>query len=181
MSRSILDLVVLGFLGARWAHLARTSDAGDWAHELRHLEWQVIGLGASYAAAFILWAVGAVAGALQPVSLSAVVGTSALTVGASLRIAGQRALGPAFSWHSWPRADRLVTSGVYRWLRHPLLLGYALETVGLLLAGDTNPAVGFAVVGVLGISLAGQIVREQRALLVRFGDEWREYARARWL
>jgi protein-S-isoprenylcysteine O-methyltransferase Ste14 len=74
------------------------------------------------------------------------------------------------------REHELVTSGPYRWVRHPL---YALATVAFVSLGIVAanwflilmPLIGVAAVRVLVIP------REENELIKRFGDAYREYQR----
>ena len=81
----------------------------------------------------------------------------------------------AFLGNVEPVADRLITTGPYRLVRHPLYLGMFVATIGL--------AVAFrSLLGML-ISLAVFIPAglwrariEEEALTRRFGVEWGDYA-----
>lgn len=63
-------------------------------------------------------------------------GLALFAAGAALRVWCMRALGA--SWNARARVDptlAVVSTGPYRWLRHPNYLGVLLEAVGLPLAG----------------------------------------------
>jgi protein-S-isoprenylcysteine O-methyltransferase Ste14 len=68
----------------------------------------------------------------------------------------------------------LVTSGPYRWVRHPLYLtGLALFlSVGLMAANGF--LLLWTVIALLGIRLV-VVPREEAALVLKFGDEYRRY------
>ena len=71
------------------------------------------------------------------------------------------------------RVHTLVTSGPYRWVRHPLYTATALTVVGnsLTAANWFLLAVGALVFTVMVIRTR----REEKFLLDRFGDAYREY------
>jgi protein-S-isoprenylcysteine O-methyltransferase Ste14 len=73
---------------------------------------------------------------------------------------------------------RLVTGGVYRWIRHPRYLGIVVFTAGFSLVFRSGPAL--ALVGAEAAVLLWRI-RDEEALLRReFGDAWDAYARRSW-
>lgn len=69
---------------------------------------------------------------------------------------------------------QLVTTGIYRYLRHPMYLGFLLWTVAQLLLLP-NWIVGAA--GFLGwtVFFASRVGREERMLLDEFGDQYEQY------
>ncbi len=71
------------------------------------------------------------------------------------------------------REHRLVTTGPYRWVRHPFYLSFALCAIGFALA-TANPL--FLVNGsiVFGFLVARTRIEEDR-LIQRFGDDYRDY------
>lgn len=73
------------------------------------------------------------------------------------------------------REHSLVTSGPYRWVRHPLYLACGLGVVG----GSVATANWFfAIVGTIVLTLLVRRTRIEEARLVeRFGDEYRNYMR----
>ncbi|HBK45350.1 MAG TPA: isoprenylcysteine carboxylmethyltransferase family protein [Xanthomonadaceae bacterium] len=79
-------------------------------------------------------------------------------------------------------STRLVQSGLHRWSRNPMYLGHAVILLGaaILLAN----ALAFAAVPVYVLYVTRfQILPEERALQVRFGQDYRDYRRRvrRWL
>jgi protein-S-isoprenylcysteine O-methyltransferase Ste14 len=70
-------------------------------------------------------------------------------------------------------AHKLVTSGPYRWVRHPLYsMGLILFLAFALLAENAFIA-GMAVLGFL--ALDARLPKEEAGLVERFGDEYRAY------
>ena len=70
----------------------------------------------------------------------------------------------------------LVTTGPYRYCRHPNYLAMLLEMAGFCLIGNAfcTLAVCFPLYGLV---LAGRIRLEERALVTALGDQYREYRR----
>ena len=78
-----------------------------------------------------------------------------------------------------PGGDRLVTQGVYRYLRHPVYLGIDMTLLGLFLAvGSTMGMVYFFVV-VLPLNIIRSRF-EEKALLRKFGDQYEIYRQHTW-
>lgn len=73
-----------------------------------------------------------------------------------------------------PNLDHLVTTGPYRWYRHPLYLSFMLIMLGLdLMFGSP---VGIVVTLVLALpSIIYRARLEEKALADRFGQEWEAY------
>ena len=78
-----------------------------------------------------------------------------------------------------PGGERLVTRGVYRYLRHPVYLGIDMTLFGLFLAvGSTVGMIYFFVV-VLPLNLIRSRL-EEKALLQKFGDSYETYRQQTW-
>lgn len=71
---------------------------------------------------------------------------------------------------------QLVTTGPYRWVRHPLYLGSAAWILGAILLSESALVLGAA--AVTFAALAVRTGREEAKLAERFGDAWLEYAEA---
>lgn len=71
------------------------------------------------------------------------------------------------------REHTLITSGPYRWIRHPFYLGIAGTVVSASLA-TTNWLVAITGLTVLGL-LVARTDREEAKLVERFGDDYRTY------
>ena len=79
----------------------------------------------------------------------------------------------AVSW-AMPEKQRLVTSGPYRYVRHPSYLGYFLMFFGLFFVWP-NLFTLFPLVAIPGYFLV--TFEEERLLVQRFGEEYAEYQR----
>ena len=81
----------------------------------------------------------------------------------------------AFLGNVAPVTNRLVTSGPYRWLRHPTYLATSIALLGLALALRSP----WGIASTLVLFLPAAIYRarlEERALARRFGPAWDDYA-----
>lgn len=69
---------------------------------------------------------------------------------------------------------RLVTTGPYRYVRHPMYSAFFLLFGGFLLLTANVLIGGFGLV-VIGLVVAFRIAREERMLLQAFGEDYRRY------
>ncbi len=101
----------------------------------------------------------------------------ALAWGAFLiRIAAKRTLGKFYTINvAILRDHQLIQEGIYRYVRHPLYLGILMFYIGLPLIIVS----GFGFVIVTIPAIIGSFYRiniEEKALLEKFGDQYRKYA-----
>lgn len=104
-------------------------------------------------------------GHMPRADLAGVAGVVLAAGGAGLGLSAVRNLGPALSPMPEPRpGTRLVETGPYRWVRHPIYLSLSVAMAGVALAARSWPAaaVGAAVTGLL----AGKARFEERRLLL---------------
>ncbi len=98
---------------------------------------------------------------------------SALAVGLLLWI--HLALDRNFSGELRIRRDHtLVTTGPYRYVRHPMYSTFQFLFTGILLL-TANGFVGGAGLLVVGLVMARRIEREEQMLLDAFGEDYRQY------
>jgi len=108
-----------------------------------------------------------------------------LVVGYVISIAGLIMIGAAFiplrhviQVAPEPRADgHLVTSGIYRWLRHPMYTGILLVVAGLLLR---EPGLFVAIAGAIVIGFLFVKSRFEEQLLAARYPEYSEYRKRAW-
>jgi protein-S-isoprenylcysteine O-methyltransferase Ste14 len=86
-----------------------------------------------------------------------------------------RELGSCFSSTLLIRSNhRLVRTGPYRFVRHPMYSSYLLLFIGAFLVSG-NWVVGLSGTGVIVTLMTVRIAREEALLLERFGAEYEEY------
>jgi len=104
------------------------------------------------------------------------VGLAIMVLGMALRFSAILTLGRYFTFVVMVGGDqRVIDTGLYRWVRHPSYTGSLLIVAGALLATTSLAALA----GVLPV-LAGLLYRidvEERALSDQLGEEYRSYAR----
>lgn len=90
-------------------------------------------------------------------------------------------LGLALIFNGWyriykaQRKDELVTSGLYRYMRHPQYTGIFLALFGQLIHWPTAPTLAlFPVIVWVYYRLSR---REEKTMIARFGEEYRAYMR----
>ena len=75
----------------------------------------------------------------------------------------------------WEPTTTLIDSGVYRVVRHPLYLGSAFFTVGIMLIIQSIPS---TVLGLVAVFCFWMVSRgEDRFNIEKFGDAYRQYMR----
>jgi protein-S-isoprenylcysteine O-methyltransferase Ste14 len=81
----------------------------------------------------------------------------------------------AFLGEVEPKLDKLVQSGPYRLVRHPVYLGMTVALAGIPILLRS----GLGLIGVLVLFLPSEIYRarlEEKALFHKFGNEWIQFA-----
>lgn len=102
-------------------------------------------------------------------------GVSAALLGFVLLQWAQVTLGR--NWSDTPRMIRgqaLVTSGPYRWIRHPIYTAFLL-ILGATLFISANWLIGFSWTGMTALEILSRIEFEERLMLEYFGDQYRQY------
>lgn len=109
-----------------------------------------------------------------PLSLVKVIGLGLFLAGVSIRVVAVRTLGKYFSPELRTLQDhRLVDYGLYKYIRHPAYLGSFLFSVGIPLIFSSF--YGFLLMLALFPCFLYKIKFEERMLLEKLGDEYREY------
>ena len=105
------------------------------------------------------------------------VGIPIVLLGLYVRIQARQALGTQHSAKvQTSEAHQLVTSGIYRTIRHPAYLGFICLMVGAPLCLGSMAGLALAIVG--GIpAIIYRIQIEEQALSSWFGDDYIEYTR----
>jgi protein-S-isoprenylcysteine O-methyltransferase Ste14 len=106
-------------------------------------------------------------------------GYAVLWSGIVLRLVSLREIGVYYHSLILIRDEhRLVDTGPYGWLRHPLHLGLHLEMVGLALLADA--ALGWIALGLSLIVLMQRNLQEERAMENFFGAAYHAYRCRAW-
>ncbi|SFC30098.1 Protein-S-isoprenylcysteine O-methyltransferase Ste14 [Halobiforma haloterrestris] len=102
-------------------------------------------------------------------------GIGLVLLGVAVRQYAVRTLGAYFSLEvTVDRTDRVVSTGPYRWVRHPSYTGGLTSLLGAGLAVGNGASL--AVLLVAGVLAYGYRIRvEERALRDRLGDDYTEY------
>lgn len=146
---------------------------GKWNIALRALA----GLSGVALLVLYIWKPGSIAWAALPIP-AVLRGVGAAT--AAIGIAGlmwvHRELGQNFSATLEIRSDQiLVTSGPYRWVRHPMYTAFLLIVFSFFLL-TANWLIGAIWIGALTAVLVSRIGKEDAAMEATFGDQYRAWA-----
>lgn len=108
-------------------------------------------------------------------SLLTILGIFFIVVGITIRIIASKTLGKQFSvFVKIKKKHRLITTGIYRYVRHPIYSAAILKAAGFILV--TNSFIGLLVfVVVLLPAILYRIYVEETALLKTFGEEYIKY------
>ena len=98
------------------------------------------------------------------------VGATLQLIGLAWQVCAKIALGRCFGL--LPATRGLVTSGPYRWVRHPIYLGYLIAHLGFLLSNFSLR--NLTVLAVLYLAQAVRVSREESAL--KAGEHGTDYA-----
>ncbi len=116
-------------------------------------------------------------GRLQTMSAANIAGLAMLVVGLSIAIPAALTLGMSYASTLVIRQEhRLVTSGIYRFVRHPIYAGAFIAILGAPVYATSLS--GFLVLMLLLPLLLGRIRREEALLISAFGDAYRAYRRS---
>lgn len=170
----MLGMFIVGLaLGIQWVHLA-VRQRDNPRTGLRVKEIQVALLGISFASALVMW-VGAMFTRTVADDTVTFLAVACAIVGAAFRISAIEEIGRGFSWGTEAPAE-LITSGAYRYLKHPLIVGYILEVIALAAVGVGPWWLKITVIFTALFAAALQIRKEESVLRERFGRQWAVYA-----
>ena len=121
-----------------------------------------------------IWEFVTVQGMVSRFSAFSVLGLILFVVGVGIRLIGKRALGKYYSYGLRVLPDhKLVTGGIYRYVRHPISLAVLVNGPGIPLIFSS--LYGFIITLALIPLVLYRIPIEERMLIQRFGDEYRDY------
>tara|TARA_B100000686_G_scaffold203410_1_gene210248 strand:+ start:471 stop:929 length:459 start_codon:yes stop_codon:yes gene_type:complete len=93
-------------------------------------------------------------------------------VGVALWVLSMLNLGPSLA--VLPGADRLVTRGVYRYMRHPIYVGIVLTLTGLFLACGSGICLLYVFIVVIPLNIF-RARAEEKALQQQLGNAYQQY------
>jgi len=100
-------------------------------------------------------------------------------VGTIIRLGAMVQLGPLFSGFVTIQKDhRVIDSGFYRWVRHPVYAGSLLALVGVFLIFRSRTII--VVFPGYFVGVLWRMAAEEQLLLEEFGDEYRGYQQKTW-
>lgn len=103
-----------------------------------------------------------------------IVGIGVQLIGVTVAVAGILAGGiNAFNMHPEVKSEKLITTGIYKWIRNPMYLGLIIFFLADLLTRSTFTR--WAAYIVLVITLFFKISSEERFLSMKFGDDFSRY------
>lgn len=74
-----------------------------------------------------------------------------------------------------PRSDKLIQRGPFALVRHPMYLGFTIALLGVAVSARSWP--GLICVALFFLpSVIFRAKMEERALAIRFGEQWQQYA-----
>ncbi len=91
--------------------------------------------------------------------------------------AGKIELGQSFAW--LPKAKKLVTTGIYSWIRHPIYIGICLMLVSWSFLLNYMPLYIFTLLTIIFSVLRARA--EEEVLLKKFGKDYLNYRRKTFL
>jgi protein-S-isoprenylcysteine O-methyltransferase Ste14 len=165
----IIGAAVERFAERRFSHQAvRGERRMAWSYRVLHPLHIAIYLGA----------VAEFYGLARPVRLPVVgLGLGLFAVSLAVRLTAIRALGKFWSLHLEIRdGHRLVTEGIYRYVRHPAYLAIMLEVVALPVVGGCWFTLLFAVLAYIPMLLL-RWHTEEREMVAKFGEQYQRYQR----
>lgn len=77
--------------------------------------------------------------------------------------------------HKHARPQKLITHGLYRHIRHPMLLGYAIALIGVGIYLRSLTMVVWLVPLMVAVTLEYLVVTEEKSLTRWFGKEYQAY------
>ncbi len=107
------------------------------------------------------------------------IGLAATSIGMAIRIFGMAQLGQLFSGFVTLQPEHhLITTGCYRWVRHPIYSGSLLAFAGFLLVFRSKLVLIAVPAYLIGTLL--RIVDEERLFAETFGAEYEQYRARTW-
>lgn len=129
-----------------------------------------------FALLIVAWDFVYLQGMVYRLNVVAAAGLVLFVTGVMIRAVGKRTLGRYYSYGLKIASDhKLVTHGIYRHVRHPITLAAVIYDAGIPLIFSS--LYGFLLMLCLIPLFLYRIRVEEKMLVERFGDEYREYVR----
>lgn len=166
--------LLLAQAGGEYAAMARTGTLG----RKHKREWTYYVVAIPFKAMIAASIVEHVSTRTQPAMPAVIAGILLAAAGITVRVCGHMQLNGAFSQYVEKRpGQRLVQSGMYTKIRHPMYVGSILLFIGMpLVVGVTWPWI-FSALGIGGILLR---IRKEEDFLATELVGYREYMRNTW-
>jgi protein-S-isoprenylcysteine O-methyltransferase Ste14 len=167
----MLNLVSFGFEFNQWAQRRADANKSDRGSFRLLMTCTALGLAWLVSAATL-----APAAAIRPASAGFAVGIALYIAGFGMRRWSELTLGRYFTFTVMTSADQpVITTGPYRFVRHPGYTGVLLVVIGSgLVAGNWIGLVGWTVL--VALPLLYRIHVEEGALVAAVGERYRAYA-----
>ena len=177
----ILTRVLLGLTVATWVVLEARQAARSRPDARDADRGSLFVLGGGTLAGFVAAAAAArvFPAAAIPTAAAHVLALAFLWCGIALRQWCFRSLGESFTFEVQVSADQqMVSSGPYRWVRHPAYLGMMLCMLGLGALLESWASL-LALLAVMTTAVVNRIHVEERALVDELGEAYTSYAAGR--
>lgn len=166
--------LLLGQIMAEYCAMIRTRTL-RWRHKR---EWTYYAVAIPFKAMIAAAIVQHVSFDTQPPVAAIIAGCLLTTVGIIVRVRGHLALDGAFSQYVETAPDhRLVQSGMYAKIRHPMYVGTILLLLGMPLVLAATWAWIVSALGLVGIVIR---IRKEEAFLIRELSGYQEYTNRTW-
>jgi len=166
--------LLLAEAGGEYAAMARTRTL--WRKHKR--EWTYYAAAIPFKAMIAASIVEHVSAHTQPSMPAMIAGSLLAAAGIIVRVCGHLQLNGAFSQYVEKRPDqRLVQSGMYTKIRHPMYVGSILLFIGMPLVVGGTWAWIFSALGMVGILFR---IRKEEAFLATELAGYRQYMRSTW-
>jgi protein-S-isoprenylcysteine O-methyltransferase Ste14 len=167
----MLNLVSFAFEFNQWAQRRAEADTSDRG------SFRLLMICTAFGLAWLIWATKLVPGAeIRPAPAAFAVGLALYLAGFAMRRWSELTLGRYFTFTVMTSADQpVITTGPYRFVRHPGYTGVLLVVIGAgLVTGNWVGLAGWTVL--VTAPLLYRIRVEENALLAAVGERYRAYA-----
>ncbi|HEX7041648.1 MAG TPA: methyltransferase [Patescibacteria group bacterium] len=104
--------------------------------------------------------------------LSTLLGFLLILIGVALSFISQKKLGDSWTHAASLKAKKLITTGIYKYIRHPIYFGFILSFLGSEILAGSLLWVSFLF---LFIPAYYQVKKEDKLLKDKFGNKFMQY------